>query len=318
MVENGLIEIEGSRHMLSNTIPPEELAPGSPLTFHSGMCEVVGYTARCIPAKDASTGAINTWSLTQLSEPAFIERLGSALPRALKKSVFYAPAVDAMSAVVLDQELITHEFPIDDMRTVVRPEYQPGGKTRIACDGVPLHRGDSFIMSAGGCPLLILTGYDASGAAFCITAHAGRNSLIDMRIVRGLPRTRNSMSIVDSMVAYVKAKHGPNVRGLVMRCFFSLPWERYPHSMDDPTYGVANNNLRTHLLSAGMFGALLQKDGNHHLSLPTLVRLQAARHDMAVFTHGFDLPVQGDFGYTTHPDPALRGARNLVVVHRHR
>lgn len=292
-----------------------ETKPGTPLTFRSSA-EPVRYSVECAPAREAG-GLVRNWSLTQLSDYAYLSRLRDALPDG--ECRYYAPSVYQMSGAVARHVSFTDIYELDRFRSIRRPGYREGLNTRIPCDGTWVGSKEGFVMTAGGCPLLVLSGTGECGRCLCIVAHAGRDSLIDLFRVGKAIRPRAHESVVESMVAYARQYFSAKPKELILRSFFSLPWQAFPHDQRDTSHGAANKKLQEYLLECGLERALIENtDGEICLSLNVLVQLLAEQQGIGCIETGHhDLPEDGDFAYTRHALPELGGVvRNLVMLRR--
>jgi hypothetical protein len=131
-----------------------------PLKFHGGYHDVE-YDALCIPA-------ILQVPEDAVRHPEIAERVGRALfDRGITDA--YAPAVDKMSARIVPKSLLSK---------VIRLPYGVNlyRNHEVPADGVALGRGHAFIMSGGGCPVVV-----AAGKNSCIVTHASRVNRVIMR-----------------------------------------------------------------------------------------------------------------------------------------
>ncbi|MDB4992521.1 MAG: hypothetical protein JWL75_766 [Parcubacteria group bacterium] len=289
------------------------------LTFPPIAFEPGKYIVKCFPARE-SDGVIRDWSLSQLEESDFQMRLQGVLPHERRRRrQFYAPTVKAMSGVYLQPELFTALYPLNNWCTIRRPAFRSRSPEMVKCDAtsIPPHQG--MIMSAGGCPLVVMNGKTPAGEEFCFAAHAGRASLIDDRLfTEGLP-SRAHFSVIDALVAQAEAL-GVLPKDLILRSFFSIPWFRLMHEFSDPKFGKLNLARYAYLKSMhaldGVF--IAQEDRRLCLSLSGLIQRQAQRHGIVRIESGLlELPEDGDYAYTRHVDPELAGTtRNLVMVMR--
>jgi hypothetical protein len=276
--------------------------------------ELVPYRVRCQAPHLLENGEVENLSLVQLGEPWFKQYLHSHMPKNVRR--IYAPTVDRMSGVLLDPERFTDLFPLAFHQDVHRPGYQKNSNVKEACDGTRIGLLEAFLMSAGGCPLIVLSGKTYRGEDLCLAAHAGRDSLLDKKLLRTAIASRSHVSIVDAMVAYAR-KHLAEPKDLTLRSFFSIPWEVFPHDLQDPRYAQINQQrfifLRQHQRDDGIF---IHKDGVTYFCLSKLIQRQAEKHGIGRIQTGIETLPQNDvFAYTTHP---TRGglARNLVSLTR--
>ena len=257
----------------------------------------------------------HNWSLTQLYDSEvpprhaaeFRERLGKTL--ALRNiRTAYAPTVRHMSGVVLNGRKFTDETPLSCGVRILRPSHP--------CDGVPLERFGSFLMSAGGCLLLVLSGSGLRGPV-CIAAHAGRNSLVDMYLILKNKPSRSDHSIVNAMARHARLL-GLRLKDATLRIFGGIPWQAFPHARDDPDHGRSNRMLLAYL-DVHYDGEMvrIRDDGAECICISTLAQRQAELAGIGTVRIEWELPLNGAFAYTRHQDPALAGrVRNLVDVVR--
>jgi hypothetical protein len=276
--------------------------------------ESVPYKVRCEAPDVLENGAIENLSLKQLDDPIFKERIRSSIPKNVLR--IFAPTVDRMSGVILDSDRFTTIYPLTFHMDVHRPGFQKNSSEKEGCDGTRIGQSEAFLMSAGGCPLIVLSGRTYRGEELCIAAHAGRDSLIDKKLLRTRIKSREYGSVVDAMVAFAR-KNLADPKELVLRSFFSIPWEAYPHDLQDPKFGDINGKrfyfLGQHRSDDGIF---IRRDGITHFCLSTLIRRQAEKYNLRRVETGIrTLPINDVFTYTTHP---TRGEllRNLVSLTR--
>lgn len=294
----------------------EALTPATIFEFPPQEDEPVLYTATCLAAR-GENGLVQNLSLTQLGNVQFIAWLREKLPKG--ERAYYAPTVAAMSGAILPHKSFTDFYTIDRFRHIARPGYIGTTNDRLPCDGTIIGRNDGFIMSAGGCPLIVLTGVGEDGSPICIAAHAGRHSLLDPFALSEEKTPREHFSVVTAMVTFARNHYQARPEDLILRSFFSLPMRRYPHDPRDPQYREKSQRLHECLRARGLGGALLERDdGVICLSLSELIRLQAQAERVGkIDTARLTLPEDGNFAYTQHPRLELRGAvRNLVILTR--
>jgi hypothetical protein len=297
---------------------PALLMSASPvLEYPAPRDDPVAYTVSCFPARQ--NNCVSDLSLTQLNNPDYRKKLQDILPA--EKRTYFAPTADMFSGVILPQKSFTDIHTIDRLRSVMRPGYlKSDSNQRIPCDGTVIGKRDGFIMTAGGCPLIVLTGTSIDGADICIVAHAGRESLIDRQAVLKNRPSRVYFSVVNAMAAYARNKCKARIETLVLRSFFALPSKRFIH---DPCaanlkHRDYNRRLHKYLNEQGYSVALYSAGGKICFCLSELIRLQAEQEGiLTVDTSQRGLPEYGDHAYTQHPDEELRGdIRNLVVLTR--
>lgn len=281
---------------------------GEPMVYQTELYEPAAYTVTCFPAR-SSDGEVQNWTLKQLGDDDFRARLCDVLPP--EERTYYAPSVDLMSGAILPHDAFSIAFHLDGSRRIRRPGYEGG--SRLACDGTFLEAKEAGIMTAGGCPLIVLNGFGVH-SELCLFGHGGRDSLIDPSVHTGKP-PRKHFSVVEAMVACAREYFGAEPQRLLLRSFFSLPWRTFKHDQNDPRTQAIHAALKDRRQD----NALIQNEkGEHCLSLNELIRIQAEKLDISFVETGlFDLPEDGDCAYTRHPSPELAGSvRNLVVLER--
>lgn len=276
--------------------------------FRTLQNEIVQYEARCEAPTECD------WSFRHLSDAdpkqqeLFKRRLGQKFAMLNVRTV-YAPTVSHMSAVFLPPEQFNLCVPLNCGVVVQRPADP--------CDATEIAKHSTFSMSAAGCSLLVLSFRDGHGDGRCFVAHAGKASLIDLKHVLLKAGRREHSSVVDALIMRALAE-GASVEQMMLRVFFTIPWEAYPHSVDDPTYGEKNAALVRYLeLRYEDPDIIVCRDGREHLSLEALIMAQTREWGVNVSCH-HPLTVDGPHAYTTHPMQELSGAvRNLVTLTRY-
>lgn len=294
--------------MLASVAKPVSMS-GEPMTYTTQAFEPATYHVTCFPAR-IDESRVENWTLKQLGDDSFHARLRDVLPP--EERTYYAPSVNMMSGAVESHDAFAISFCLDGSRRIRRPGYV--GTERIACDSTYIGLHDGGIMAAGGCPLIVLNGFGAD-EEICLFAHGGRDSLIDPGTYDG-SSPRKHFSVVDAMVAYAVEQCGVDRKHLFLRSFFSLPWQRFRHDATDDR----SQRIRRVLAKRGQESALqLNEEGVQCLSLNTLIKRQAEQLNIAFALDVglLDLPENGDFAYTRHPNPELGGTmRNLVTLER--
>lgn len=299
----------------------EGLRPDSScLSFTTPPEEDVQYTVTCFPARE--DGTIRNWTFGDLDDSAFKERLRSKVPQGI--TTVYAPSVVKMSGVVLPPERFTRIFPIDRGLVVRRPGFiKDSNDDMVGCDGTQIARNTAGSMTAGGCAFIIVSGLTETGEDLCLMAHAGRDSLIDMHVIKHEKSSRAHFSIVDAMVAYA-ARRGARTENLILRSFFALHWVAFEHRLDYPGREALHEKLVTFFNEHPYFSSALKMRYGRTpcICLSTLIQQQANTYPFKhVQTMDHVLPVDGSYAYTRHTDPEMRGERNelrnLVLGYRH-
>lgn len=273
------------------------------LTFH-GSYDTVEYDAVCIAAGSPA----GDWSLKYFQHPedaAKYPEKAERLARVLRERGItdaYAPAVDKMSGLVVEKTALSV--------TIQLPHGVRLHRNRdVPADGVSLGRNHAFIMSGGGCTVLV-----AAGRGLVIAAHASRDSMLDRAFIRNEAPPREYASVVRSIIGHASKSGHVLPKHLSLRGFFTLPAEDFPHPPSHPDWGAENVQLAEFI--AGKWGPHIMTGPDLHLSIPELIKAQGAEHRFGRVGVEKDLPRSGAFGYTRHANEAMRTARNLVIVHR--
>ena len=266
----------------------------------------VAYDAICLPQGDES------WSLEHFygtDAAARQPRLALRLSRLLEELGIeraYAPSVGHMSGTVVGARQLLMGTKLPGGTAIFRQKGLPG-------DGVPLEKGDAFVMSQAGCPLVV-----ATGGGYLIAAHAGRDSLLDRRaIVEGVRREHEGVIYA---IAAEFAKLGISSHEVVLEAFFSIAPEAFGHPLGHPVHGRYNCCMVRWIEKRWgkmLDGIVTVKDGVAYLDLPKLIFAQAK----AVGFHA-DLDERwggtfwGDFDNFASTRSDAPRARNLIIARR--
>lgn len=323
MVKHGIVifvlQQFGSTTMMHSRAHAAPFQTGdTALRWHTQKGESVAYEVACRPAR-AEDGVVRNWTLKQLDDAPFKERLAGAFDGHQPARIF-APTVDRMSGIVLPQARFTSFFPLNRLQEVRRPGFELGSDARVPCDSTDLQPHDAFAMSAGGCPLIVLSGtsYREGIKPVCLAAHAGRDSLIDHKFLQYGLKSRDHFSIVDAMVAFGR-KRFVDPEDMTLRSFFAIPWQRFPHDARQKEHRRRNARAQWHFREESDVFRIEPSTKKHCLDLSRVIWWQARRAGVGSIETGVHtLPIDGDYAYTTHTNPELSGAmRNLVTVVRH-
>jgi|CXWL01.1.fsa_nt_gi hypothetical protein len=268
----------------------------------------VSYGAACIaPGKDFN------WTLREFlgQEPAVTDNSPLAKKiagelRARRINHGYAPSVTAMNANILSVGDLRSGIILPGGERIYRQNDMPG-------DAIPVNEGSAFMMSAGGCPVIIATGKAKTGDKLCIVAHAGRDSLLDRRLVEMGERSRRTESVVFEIARFAK-RHGVCPKGMTLRVLFQMDPRCFAHELGNKQYAFYNTNLvsaakRYHEQACDVRGNVA------YLDLGWLIYGQAQVAGFGNVFTAHPLPYDGVFGHTRHPNPHLR-KMNLVLVYR--
>ncbi len=282
------------------------------LIFSTQRAEYQHYDVFCLPPSD------HDWSLRQLTDENekrqrdFKLKLGTALAvQGIR--VAYAPRVVAMSGAIIEQD----DFPAE--HSIELPSGVTLKRTALPSDGTFIGKNEAFVMSGGGCPVVIV-----SGRGICIVAHASRDSLLDRIRMLGTPdeKPREHFSLIDAIAAKVRAR-GFDPKDMTLRALLQVPSECFGHPMRpdlEPDWRTKRKyNVVMHGWVNDLFGRgiAVERDGISYLSIGKLIARQAA---LAGFEHilvdELPLPADGPYAHTRHPDQELKKLRNLAIVHR--
>ncbi len=275
-----------------------EIKNGNAFRYHNGS----GYES-FIVAADIENNF--NWSLGPLYCQADVEKnrtlvegIVSIFKRRKVKKI-YAPSVAAHSARIVGAKELTTRIELGQGIVLYRNKDLPS-------DGVPIQVGEGWIMSGGGCPVLI-----ATGRGICIPMHASRESLIDLKRIETGESSRQHESVIHATAAYFKER-GINLGEVVLRGCWNVKPENFLHPFDDPKHGSLNVRRYEDLLDR--YGPSIMTEPNGCLSLPELVMHIAKSLGFAQV--GFSRSLNSNEADTRHKDKKFALMRNLVGVHR--
>lgn len=290
---------------LKTLVNPVSVTP-SEISFRTGASEPVVYTARCLAPDGGDWSISQLFEINRKSSYTYKHRLGTQFANRGVTEVF-SPIDHLMSAVFLPQ---------DEFRLTISLGYEDLCLHRPSkpSDATIIRKGQAFLITPGGCPLVVLSFIGKDGLPYCIAAHAGRKSLIDYKLILEGYSSRSAFSIVESIVA--KAMQlGGEVATMYLRSFFSIPWEAYRFSVDDTRHGKTNLAVNSYLKSKYGSDVLVTTDGHEHYSLNKIIEAQARGFGIGHIETGWSLPYNGPYAYTTHDNPLLADkVRNLVTL----
>ncbi len=165
--------------------------------------------------------------------------------------------------------------------------------------------GHAFGMTNGGCPALVLSGYNDDGKFILVTAHAALESILN--------------GVIDSMAELATRLGCSKLSRLNLYGFFQIPTTELVYWSQDPKYGAKNiatlERIRTEFGPEAIVPH--PKHGRECISIGTMVLLRGLRFCNVISVEDNVLPIAGDFAYTTNPVPGRGGiARNHVIVLR--
>jgi hypothetical protein len=201
------------------------------------------------------------------------------------------------------------------LSTVIR---NPGGKFRLhrnradPADGLVLGIGQAFVASVAGCPVIVASGHVQTGTAYCIVAHAGRESLIDEGVLWAQP-TRLRLSVVDEIV-WAFEQRGVARRHISMTMLFAVPALSFEHDPSHAIHGPKNRKL-IEFADRMWPGSVIKKNGTAYLDLEQIFLAQARKQELG--GRAWVGPNLNVFPSLTHTrKPGCRDARNLIAILR--
>jgi hypothetical protein len=218
----------------------------------------------------------------------------------------YAPSVAASSAAVVESRELSTLIKLQNDISIYRNKYVPS-------DGISLKWGENFMMSGGGCPVIVLTGLNKKGEMICIAAHASRESLIDRKFLLGEePRTNESVVYALAKNAYLQ---GCLLSKTTLRIFFQIRSDGFAHELDHETHGEYNKKLVEYVSSHDPQACVI-RENVAYLDIKKLITAQAKRAGIGTVEGTHELPYEDVFPHTRHPMRTLRDKRSLVIVER--
>ena len=280
--------------------------PPTSALIYSNQSNEVSYEAICYPPGTPA----GDWSLKHLrtpedvrTHPAEATRLGRVLAsHGIKRA--YAPHVAASSALVVSRSSLTDVLELPYWVQLFR-------NARLPAAGTDLDPGDAFIMSGGGCPVVI-----AIGENLCIVAHASRDSLLDRVHIMTGKKSRKYAGVLNAIVGFAARKKNTPLRPQEMDLHWHLtiPACRFAHRLDNPKFGHANRMLEQYVVRH--WGQEIIPGPDYFLSVSKLIHAQGTAACFKNLVGGEDIPEDGPFGYTGHPREDMRQVRSLNIVHR--
>ncbi len=261
--------------------------------------------ARVYNPSDAKRSGIEAgWSLARLrhgeSDDSLIGGLRS-ICRKMEIEHAFAPDVSKASARVITQ------------KEMAGRQIELGSNVFLSfgeesADGVFLEKGEAFMMSGRGCPVII-----ASDSKNVAIVHAGRDSLIyrDAVMDNVGKASRPYMSVVDSLIdAFVERESFPGE--MVMA--FSIPTAVFEHPLEHPTYGNFNRALHAFVEKQWPGNTNICK-GSMYLNLEDIFLSQAHRVGVKASVVHPAGTIPG-MTYPRNSQETRNGARNLIIVQR--
>jgi len=262
-----------------------------------------------VPGMGARVRALSpqsrNWSLKSLQTQEDVRvqcHLATGLREALRDigvHKAFAPHVVLASAQIADRNAFKQPIDLGEGRHLYRNQDVPA-------DGVFIGKGHAFVMSSGGCPIIISTAGEQM-----IVAHAGRDSLVDRGAVTGNP-TRPHVSVVNAIVeAFLE--RGATLRDISMCMMFSISASLFTHSLIDLNHGTYNYALWEFIKGRWPSGVVRHKN-NMLLSLEMLFEEQAREAGVRNVWYTNSLE---EFPRLAHTRDGLGSdRRNLFIVKR--
>ena len=191
-----------------------------------------------------------------------------------------------------------------------------------AVEGGEVAVGEALMVGAGGCPFIVAYDTIPGGVSRMIFAHAGRDSLIDRkRIDNGTPREHEGILYA---IAAAFEDWGTPPNRVSIEAFFSIDPEVFLHSFDIPgdeeraqAHRALYRDIRRRWGDAACYEAQTP-DGHPAAAIdqPQLILAQAQEIGFGFCRHQGLLPLAGPYPHTRHPVEAMRGKRNMIILHR--
>ncbi len=255
--------------------------------------------------EDAVVHNLENWSLKPLQDQSDVpgnQTLVRALAREFARMDIdeaFAPNVTRGSGNIIDTKDLLDMIWLDDPHVLHRNQY-------IHADGLFLGLGQAFVVSAGGCGIIVA----GDGEHLCV-AHAGRDSLIARSAVIGKP-TRKHISVVDSIIEQFLWR-GTTPRNITMTMLFSIPARGFEHSGDHPVHGAYNRALAD-FIGDRWPGGVLREGDKTFLDLDQVFVEQARQAGVTKAWAAHSLAEHPRLAHTR--DGKSPDRRNLVIVKR--
>lgn len=170
----------------------------------------------------------------------------------------------------------------------------------VRADGMELAPRSAFLLSTGGCPIIV-----AVLGQKVVVAHAGLKCLL-----RWDASEQEHVSVVENIARRFGT---PLSRHPSAWTFWSIRQHRYKHSLTDPRYKDESERIVASIPEK-KYGCAVNSEGD--IDLPLVIRAQLRQH-------GFSWRNSGPFAYlppqgydTRYPEP-YNQYRNLIMVVRH-
>lgn len=252
---------------------------------------------------DVQRDGVSSWSLRPIQEqkdsqhPVALEVCRILHRRKISVRNAYAPRTSANSALIIGRELLK-PIPIGDGKIILHRNSE------VPADWVFLLPREAFVTASFGCPIII-----AAGDGKMIVAHAGRDSLVDPRVLTGDQR-RKHKSIVSAIVEAF-SEVGVLAEEISMRMTLSISPTKFEHRFDGEKREF-NQALCAYIHARWPSGIIVSENG-------ALVDLERIFIQQAEVLGVFDVQAMHSLdGYPdmAHPNDGKGDSkrRNLTVV----
>lgn len=288
-----------SSSFVAYTVDGREEEVGAPLAF----------TACCFGDHFGGYGNTN-WTLGRFYQDTYEEddcllRQITHVTDIFRSGRVFAPSPALFNAKICSQKDMRGKAPIPLLngKSVHRNKDCPA-------DGTYLNPGEMGIISAGGCPLIVATCKNR-----LIFAHAGRDSLIDRKLIQSGVPGRERESVVDSIVE--QFAEDIDFWSIHVYVYFALnPWV-LSHPLNSPEYGTFNQKMFDYVGKKWKEGCATIEEGAVHLDLPLLIRRQFEQQGLPPLNIHTNFDRIDESPHFHHTRAELKNHRNLLVVARH-
>ncbi len=251
------------------------------------------------------------WSLKNLYDQSSLDRNWALAQRlaeishTLNLKTVYAPSVAHMSAhIITDVSKFGIAIRLNSRVTLYRDF--------LAADGVRLEQDEAFMMSSGGCPIVI-----ASSGEHCIAAHTGLDSLADPARVQSTGSSRTHDSVIEAIADCFLGK-GIALSEVSVAAGLAIPQEDFVLHLDQPEFADRTRALQAHITRR--WGGSMFTSGIQHHQRVLCVSMEKLIEEQARALGFGSVQIFGTLdtysAYTRHPDANMRTRRNLAIVLR--
>ncbi len=247
-------------------------------------------------------GSEYNWSLSQLGQQEYCDRLGHVL---CCLNVGHAYMVDAT-----EFNTVLHDPSCFCTSRHLGRHYLRQALGRPA-EGMSLKPGDAGVQSPAGCLTIIMSRHNSQGllAIDPLKAHAGRWSLLRPR-----GSNRQHESVCYSMLEKLGVDTPYEARDVWVKILWGIRQQNFPHPLADSPYANGNCWLVDYAKHSGWGGGVTVKDHTAYLDLAYIAQAQLMQRGVPErqidLGHAL-LPTTGVFTQGGAGKP-----RNLVVIKR--